>query len=89
MSLYVDAAYNRYGRMLMSHLIADTPKELRRAAFELELSNAYIQRRGSPHEHLDICKTKRQIAITKLGAKEISIRELVKRCQDKAREVSK
>ena len=56
--LYVDHARIPFGRMLMSHLIADTPKELHEAAHLLELER-HIQHPGTPKEHLDVSETKR------------------------------
>jgi hypothetical protein len=68
MSVYVDKARWRYGRMLMCHMIASTDKELHTMAGKLGLKRDYF------HEgHYNICKSKRAQAI-KLGAIEVSSR---------------
>ena len=86
MSLYVDNARIPYGRMKMSHLIADTPEELRAACATLGLSARYIQHPQSPREHLDISLTKRAQAISRLGAREITSRQIVEIIQSKREE---
>ena len=73
--IYVDDAHWPLGRMKMSHLLADSPGELRDAARELGLER-YIQYPGTPKEHLDVSRTKRREAIDRLGAQEVSFREL-------------
>ena len=73
--LYVDHARIPYGRMLMSHLMADTPEELREAAEQLGLS-ARIQRPGTEKEHLDVSETKRREALA-MGARPVTGKELV------------
>ena len=52
--LYVDDLRLPLGRMLMSHLIADSPEELRQAADRLGLHRKYIQYPGTWKEHLDV-----------------------------------
>ena len=83
MSLYVDDARIPYGRMKMSHLIADTPGELRAACAALGLSAEYIQHPMSAREHLDISLTKRVQAISRLGARRISSRQIIEIIQSK------
>ena len=60
--LYVDHARIPYGRMLMSHLMADTPEELREMAGKLKMER-WIQHPGTPKEHLDVSESKREEAI--------------------------
>ena len=76
MALYVDDMKAPLGRMLMSHLIADTPEELRRAADRLGLRRSYIQHPGTWKEHLDVSQSKRQEAVRLLDAREVTMREL-------------
>ena len=73
--LYVDHVRIPFGRMLMNHLMADTPEELREAAEQLGLS-AYIQHTGTEKEHLDVSETKRREALA-MGARAVTGRELV------------
>ena len=70
----VDGGKWPFGRMKMSHLIADSPEELREAARQLGLER-YIQHPGTWKEHLDISQSKRSQAIRELGAAEMTTRE--------------
>ena len=74
--LYVDDGHWPLGRMKMSHMIADTPEELRQAARSLNLGR-YIQYAGTWKEHLDVSRTKRQQAIDELGANQVTGRRIV------------
>ena len=73
--LYVDHVRIPFGRMLMNHLMADTPEELRETAARLGLS-AYIQHSGTEKEHLDVSESKRREALA-MGARPITGRDLV------------
>ena len=75
--LYVDNMKIPFGRMKMNHLVADSHKELVQATVNLGISTKHIQHLGEAKEHLDVCMSKRKIAIRDLGAKEITGRELV------------
>jgi hypothetical protein len=70
-TVYVDNARNPYGRMLMSHLIADSLEEL--AAFAGRLG---LRREWRHGDHFDVCQAKRREAV-QLGAIEVSEREVV------------
>lgn len=74
--VYVDEAIWPFGRMIMCHMIADTREELDRMADAIGVARKWIQYPNIKKEHYDICKSKRIKAI-KLGAKEITNRELV------------
>ena len=75
--LYIDHAKNVYGRMRMSHLMADSFQELDEARKALGIPESGIHNQGQPSEHLDVSETKRTEAINRLGAKEVSSKELV------------
>lgn len=75
MSVYVDRSRNPYGRMLMSHMIADTPKELRTMVFRIGVRIKWFQATASC-PHFDICQSKRAEAV-RLGAIELDRREYV------------
>ena len=77
MALYVDNARNRYGRMLLSHMMADTPEELEQARRALGIPTAAIHHPGSPDEHMDLSQAKRKEAIARLDARPVSSRCLV------------
>ena len=74
--IYVDHARIQLGRMKMSHMMADSSDELRDAAIMLRIDPRHIQHLGTPQEHLDVCESKRQIALAN-GAKAVTSRELV------------
>jgi hypothetical protein len=68
MSVYVDYALNAYGRMIMCHMIADTPAELHEMADKIGVARRWFQ--APPKAsfwHYDIAKSKRAFAV-KLGA---------------------
>jgi len=65
MSVYVDRAECGYGRMVMCHMIADTPGELHAMADKIGVSRRWFQ--APPKAsfwHYDICKSKRALAVT-------------------------
>ena len=64
MSVYVDRAKNGFGRMIMCHLIADTPDELHAMADAIGVARRWFQ--TSPpasFPHYDIAQSKRALAI--------------------------
>ena len=73
--IYVDHARLPFGRMKMSHLMADTHEELVQMAVLLGLER-YIQHVGAPDEHLDVCESKRGQALRN-GAFPVESRFLV------------
>lgn len=74
--VYVDFAKNKLGRMLMCHMIADSDDELILMAKKIGVNEKYHQFKGGPKSHFDICKKKRQLAVS-LGAKEVSSKNIV------------
>lgn len=62
MSVYVDASLYAYGRMVMCHMIADTPDELHAMADRIGVARRWFQARAS-FPHYDVCKSKRAIAV--------------------------
>ncbi|MGJ4855535.1 DUF4031 domain-containing protein [Labrys sp. La1] len=74
MSVYVDDMYRfpmgRFGRMKMSHMIADTEEELHAMADRIG-----VQRRWYQGDHYDVSLEKRDRAVA-CGAIEISLREM-------------
>lgn len=78
MSVYVDDMYRypvgQFGRMKMSHLIADTTDELLAMVREIGVNPKWIQHAGTRDEHFDIAISKRAAAIA-AGAIPISYRQ--------------
>lgn len=72
--VYVDDMYKypmgQFGRMKMSHMIADTDAELHAMAAKIGVARRWYQ-----GDHYDISMSKRTEAVA-LGAKEITLREL-------------
>ena len=77
MSVYVDSALHAYGRMIMCHMIADTPTELHAMADKIGVARRWFQ--APPKAsfwHYDIAKSKRALAV-KFGAVECDRASLV------------
>lgn len=74
MAVYVDSAMIPYGRMLMSHMIADTPEELHLMAKRIGVQRRWYQN-GASFPHYDICASRRLKAV-QFGAVEVTRQEL-------------
>lgn len=79
MTVYVDDMYlhsiGRFGRMKMSHLIADTDEELHALAQQIGVARRHWQSpTATSGSHYDICMSKRELAIA-AGAVEITLRQ--------------
>lgn len=77
MSVYVDHSQNSFGRMVMCHMIADTPAELREMALKIGVGLRWFQNAASA-PHFDIAKSKRALAL-QCGAIELDRRQFVAR----------
>lgn len=79
MAVYVDDMYKNpigeFRRMKMSHMIADSTKELLEMCDKIEVNKKWIQNVGGSLEHFDIAISKRELAIN-AGAIPISMLEL-------------
>jgi len=62
MSVYVDSSIYRYGRMMMCHMLADTPDELHAMADRIGVARRWFQAKAS-FPHYDIAKGKRALAV--------------------------
>ncbi len=72
MSVYVDDMRAPYGRMLMSHMVADTTGELLAMADRIGVSQRWLQCAGTHREHFDVCLSMRKLAIQQ-GAVEVTL----------------
>lgn len=80
MAVYVDDMRANFGRMVMCHMIADTPEELRAMAMRIGVAQKWIQHEGTFKEHFDIAQVKKKSAIYQ-GAIPITWRETAAMCQ--------
>lgn len=75
MSVYVDNSEIKFGRMVMSHMGADSLPELHLMAERIGLRRRWFQDGRFPH--YDVSQSKKREAIA-LGAIEVTSQELVK-----------
>jgi hypothetical protein len=66
MAVYVDEARYPFGRMLMCHMLADTPDELHAMADRIGVKRKWFQRKASA-PHYDICKSRGALAVSATG----------------------
>jgi hypothetical protein len=89
MAVYIDNFYTtgagNFGRMKMSHMIADTRKELLDMCDKIGVQKKWIQDFDTPREHFDVAMVKRELAI-KHGAVSIGFRELAEITQKRTME---
>lgn len=57
MPVYVDNSSHRFGRMVMCHMLADSPDELHAMADRIGVARRHFQGDAST-PHYDICKAK-------------------------------
>jgi hypothetical protein len=75
-SVYVDTARNPFGRMVMCHMIADTPAELHEMAAAIGLRRDWFQGLGrASFPHYDVSLERRKRAVER-GAVEVERRDL-------------
>lgn len=78
MTVYVDDMYlypiGQFGRMKMSHMLANTTEELLAMARKIGVPAKWIQHAGKHGEHFDIAMSKRDVAIS-LGAVQITMKQ--------------
>ncbi len=77
MSVYVDDYGATFGRMTMSHMMADSTAELHAMADRIGVARRWLQKAGTYQEHYDVCLSKRKLAIAN-GAIEVTPKEMVR-----------
>ena len=82
MSVYIDDAEHAFGQMKMCHMFADSTTELFEMVDEIGVARKWIQLPGTYHEHFDVCKSKRRLAV-KAGAIEITERQTGERMRER------
>lgn len=89
MTVYVDDMYlhdmGRFGRMKMSHMVADTSAELLDMARRIGVQTRWLQHGGESGEHFDIAMVKRERALD-LGAVPITLRQCAMMCKRRRHE---
>ena len=81
MSVYVDRVQAAYGRMVMCHMIGDSPDELHAMADRIGVARKWFQRKPSG-DHYDIALSKRALAIA-FGVREITLRQCAMMCANR------
>lgn len=71
MAVYVDDMRAKFGRMIMSHMLADSDEELHDMADKIGVARKWHQKEGTVKSHYDIALSKRKLAIH-FGAIEIN-----------------
>ena len=74
MSVYVDSQKNKYGRMKMCHMLADSIPELHDMAHIIGMKRSWFQNSNIPHYDLSLAK--RKLAVEN-GAIEIDRKQTV------------
>ena len=69
----------RFGRMRMSHMVADSTAELLAMADRIGLDRRHLQKPGTSDEHFDVSLGMRGAAVL-AGAKEVTMRDVAKFC---------
>lgn len=72
MAVYVDQERNRFGRMIMCHMFADTASELHDMAAAIGMRRSRYQPKSFPH--YDVSLTRRA-DVVRLGAVEVNRRQ--------------
>ncbi|UCP00055.1 DUF4031 domain-containing protein [Metapseudomonas lalkuanensis] len=84
MTVYVDNMHEsklgNFGRMKMSHMIADTTEELLSMAARIGVQRRWLQYPGTHKEHFDIALSKRALAVA-AGAVEIDMEQTSAMCR--------
>lgn len=82
MTVYVDDMRAPFGRLIMCHMVADSSDELMEMARKIGVHTRWLQKKGTPQEHFDICMTKRELAV-KAGAHEVTMKQVAELCRAK------
>lgn len=61
--VYVDNMDTGFGRMKMSHMVADSTEELLQMVDNIGVQRKWIQKQGTNLEHFDICLSKKKLAV--------------------------
>lgn len=78
MAVFVDDMHAPFGRMKLSHMIADTHEELMAMAETIGVQARWLQHAGTPKEHFDVSMGKRAMALQH-GAQAITWKDLARK----------
>lgn len=73
--VYVGSREYKYGRMIMSHMAADTLEELHQMAEAIGVKRIHFQNKKDK-PHYDVCKQNKKKAV-ELGAIEVNDRQII------------
>jgi Protein of unknown function (DUF4031) len=79
MEVYIDSMNAPYRGMKMCHMMADSTEELLEMADKIGVQRKWLQSKGTPREHFDICQAKKAKALN-LGAEQVGFRKIGELC---------
>ncbi len=86
MTVYIDNMHRfpmgEFGRMKMSHMMADTSEELHAMAARIGMKREWCQDEGTHREHYDVSLSRRKLAVD-AGAVEVGLLEIGRRMRAK------
>lgn len=84
-AVYVDNERNRFGRMIMCHMMADTLEELHEMAHRIGLKRRWFQmsNRGMPHYDISLSKRKEAVECGAIGVDRRRMVEIMKEWRDR------
>lgn len=86
--VYVDDYKAPMGKMIISHMFADTSEELLQMATQLGIDHKYIQFPGTPSECFNVCMKDRTAAVIK-GARKTTFLQFTKLSDLKKRNIKR